>query len=96
VTAHPIPENHGQWWLVTGDWRRLHAIPGESLTVEEMRTSIDTAEPLRLRAVCGQRGWWTLPGVGSRLGLQRCHRCCDGLGITRGCGTPANETEADQ
>lgn len=99
MTAHPIPENGHCWWLVSGKERRLHAIRGYELTVRQMRTSIDEAKPVAIRAVCGlRRGWW-MPGLFSRFGRRRCVPCCHSLGIPPGYGTPANEqtrTQKDQ
>jgi hypothetical protein len=91
VTSHPVPENHGQWWLCAGRWKNLHAIAGELLTGEQMRAAIDHAEPIVLPAACGLERPWVMPGMGSRLGLRRCERCCRALGIPLGYGTPANE-----
>ncbi|MDX3634304.1 hypothetical protein PV728_29385 [Streptomyces europaeiscabiei] len=91
MTAHPIPGNAGHWWLACGKWRRLHAIPGQAITPEAMRTSIDTACPLPARAACGMRRRWWMPGMFSRLGRRRCTPCCHALGIPTGYGTPVNE-----
>jgi hypothetical protein len=91
MTSHPIGENAGHWWLVSGKWRRLHAIPASAANPQAMRTAIDDNEPIPARAACGiRRGWW-MPGLGSRLGLRRCTPCCRALGIPAGNGTPANE-----
>ena len=91
MTAHPTPENHDSWWLVHGRWQVLHAIPGDAITPQAMRTAIDYAEPLTRQAVCGMARDWVMPGMGSRLGLRRCAPCCRRLGIAPGNGTPANE-----
>lgn len=91
MTSHPIPENAGAWWLVCGKWRTLHAIPGALLTTDQMRDNIDTGQRPTLRAACGLRRTWSMPGIGSRLGLRRCTACCTALGIPAGYGTPANE-----
>lgn len=93
MTAHPIPENHDHWWLATGEWRRLHAVPGDSITRQQMRDAIDDARPVPARAVCGLHARWDMPGLGSRFGLARCAHCCHTLGIPAGTGTPANEKE---
>jgi hypothetical protein len=92
MTAHPIPENHGHWWLTCGKWRRLHAIPAAAISPGEMRDAIDDALPLVRRAACRMRRPWAMPGLGSRLAKQRCAACCRALGIPTGRGTPANET----
>ncbi len=90
MTSHPIVENCGHWWLCTGKWRVLHAIPGDLISREAMRESIDENEPLTARAACGIRRRWEMPGIGSRLGRRRCTTCCRTLGIKPGHGTPAN------
>jgi hypothetical protein len=92
VTSHPTADNAGHWWLVTGKWRRLHAIPGSVIAAGEMRDAIDTAEPIRARAACQLNRRWDMPGMFSRLGASRCTACCTALGIPAGNGTPANNT----
>ncbi|MEV1063411.1 hypothetical protein [Streptomyces sp. NPDC050263] len=93
MTAHPIPENAGCWWLVCGKWRRLHAVPGPQVTAEQIRDAIDDSRPIVRRAVCGiRRGWW-MPGLNSRLGRRRCAPCWHALAIPTGYGTPANEND---
>ncbi|MFF4090368.1 hypothetical protein ACFYY9_26330 [Streptomyces nigra] len=91
MTAHPIPENAGHWWLVCGKWRRLHAIHSAAITADQMRNAIDDNRPIPERAACGLRRRWWMPGVFSRLGRRRCTPCCHALGIQPGYGTPANE-----
>lgn len=93
MTAHPIPENAGHWWLVCGKERRLHAIPSAQATAQQIRDAIDTNQPHRARATCGlRRGWW-MPGLFSRLGRRRCTPCCHALTIPTGYGTPANQAD---
>ncbi|WP_228916822.1 hypothetical protein [Streptomyces sp. DH20] len=91
MTAHPIEENHRHWWLVSGKWRRLHAVPAAAISPEQMRTAVDDARLLPARPACGMRRRWTMPGLFSRLGRRRCTPCCQALGIEPGYGTPANE-----
>ncbi|MFJ6729427.1 hypothetical protein ACIQPQ_31445 [Streptomyces sp. NPDC091281] len=91
MSCHPIPENAGHWWLCTGKWRVLHAIPAARISRDQMRDSIDTNEPIPARAACGLRRRWWMPSIGSRLGLRRCTPCCRALDIPAGHGTPANE-----
>lgn len=43
------------------------------------------------RTVCGVEGRLAMPGILSRMGLPRCARCCDFVGIPRGDGAPFNE-----
>lgn len=96
MSAHPIPENADHWWLVCGKWRRLHAIPGQAVTAELVRTSTDECQSIPARAACGlRRGWW-MPGLFTRLGRRRCTPCCHALGIPPGYGTPANENDRNR
>lgn len=94
MTSYPIPENGNSWWLVSGKWRRLHAIRGDQIPADVMREAIDWDLPLIRRAVCGLRRCWWMPGVGSRLGLRRCSVCSRALGVLDGRGTPANRPAA--
>ena len=41
--------------------------------------------------ICGRKGSLMMPGIFSRIGLPRCSRCCDILGIPRGEGAPFNQ-----
>jgi len=40
--------------------------------------------------VCGRKGYLTMPGIFSRLGLKRCEHCCRIVGIPQGDGSPYN------
>lgn len=93
MTAHPTPENLGHWWLTTGRWQRLHAIPATAITPEQMRNAIDDAQPAAALSACGLPRGWDMPGIASRLALPRCPHCCRTLGIPAGKGTPANEAD---
>ncbi|WP_435113349.1 hypothetical protein [Nocardiopsis synnemataformans] len=93
MSSFPVPTNHDHWWLATGAWRRLHAVPRQVFNPDDE----DVVDALTEwpgppgRSVCGQDRGWQLPGVFSRLGCPRCAHCCDRLGIARGNGTPMNE-----
>ncbi|MEV4227282.1 hypothetical protein AB0J81_09260 [Streptomyces bobili] len=93
MTSHPIAENARHWWLVTGRWQRLHAIPADKITPAQMRNAIDTNEPVGAPSACGWPRGWEMPGIASRLSLPRCTHCCRRLGIPPGHGTPANEND---
>jgi hypothetical protein len=93
VTAHPIPENAGHWWLVCGKWHRLHAVAGQRISPEQMRAAVDDCRPIPARSACGLRRRWWMPGLFSRLGRRRCVPCCRALDIPPGYGTPTNETD---
>ncbi|QVQ51315.1 hypothetical protein J4H86_21235 [Spiractinospora alimapuensis] len=93
MTAYPTPRNHHYWWLVTGSWRRLHAVP-RAVADPDDDAQVDLLcehpGPTH-RATCGLRAPWRMPGYASRTRQPRCGRCCDRIGIPRGDGTPANE-----
>lgn len=42
-------------------------------------------------SVCGARGYFTMPGIFSRMGRPRCGHCCNILVIPKGDGAPFNE-----
>lgn len=57
-------------------------------------------EPMQMRVcaegwtACGMKGVFEMPGIFSRGGLgggaRRCPKCCDIVGVARGCGAPYN------
>jgi hypothetical protein len=92
VTAFPIKENGFHWWLTTfKGWHRLHAVPGDALTVEDHRAGIDEGEPYIRTTACGRTLALTYAGLVSRFSMPRCAACCDAVGVPRGRGTPVNE-----
>ena len=98
MTSFPVAANHDHWWLTTEPrWKRLHAVPGTALDASDedmLETLCEPPWPV-LAAVCGWTGEMTMPGVLSRLSLQRCGHCCRKLGIKPGNGTPANEAHRE-
>lgn len=98
MTSHPIPDNAHHWWLVSGKWRRLHALPETAVdrTDEDAMDQLCYPPGVPARAACGMRRGWQMPGFGSRLGLRRCTACCLALGIPPGHGTPANENYQEE
>ena len=40
---------------------------------------------------CGRKLWLAIPGIFSRMGMERCKRCCDALGYPHGTGSPKND-----
>ncbi|MEO3869355.1 hypothetical protein ABGB18_11035 [Nonomuraea sp. B12E4] len=72
-------------------WHRLHAVPGDALTVEDHHAAIDAGEPYVRTTVCGRTLPLTYAGMVSRFSMPRCSACCEALGIPRGNGTPVNE-----
>lgn len=74
-----------EWdWIVTGRWDRLHAPekwddPDYGAYDEEAVTA------------CGLTGWFSIPGVFTRMGAPRCAHCCRIRGYPRGNGSPKND-----
>lgn len=92
MTAYPRAENFGHWWLTTWTtWDRLHAVPGDTLTVADHRAAINACEPVRRRTACGREMDLTYAGLFSRFSMPRCAHCCRKLGIPPGHGTPCND-----
>ena len=85
----------GGGWLVTAaewDWvytaspsgRRLHHVAEwDDPTSDEPQGDG--------RTTCGVRGRLSIPGLLSRMGMERCKRCCDALGWPHGIGSPKND-----
>ncbi|MEU0659586.1 hypothetical protein [Streptomyces lavendulocolor] len=96
MTSHPTPENGSCWWLVSGKWRLLHAIPAALITGDQMRDAIDEGRRIPAHAACGLRRRWDMPGIFSRIARRRCTPCCRALGIPPGNGTPANDAALTQ
>ncbi|HXJ63997.1 MAG TPA: hypothetical protein VNN79_09600 [Actinomycetota bacterium] len=83
-------------WLVTGEWRRLHYVPAvddrdDHISGLAFWETYWDGRHVPMAAICGTKAEWQLPGILSRIGLDRCARCCDILGIERGHGAPMNE-----
>lgn len=92
MTGFPIKENAGCWWLTTWEsWNRLHAVPGDTMTADEMHDAIDDGQPIERRTACGPVLGLTYAGLVSRFSMPRCAHCCKALGIPTGDGTPCNE-----
>ena len=75
-------------WYYTANGERLHHLPGSGAPFWDQAVNEGGAMGL---AACGQPGRYIAPGVMHRLGLPRCVRCCDSLGIPWGNGTPVND-----
>lgn len=74
-----------QEWMVLPSWRVLHRI--SSITPDDIDDGLPNGQG---EAVCGATGHFMVPGIFSRMGLRRCSRCCDQLGIPRGNGNTYN------
>jgi hypothetical protein len=74
-----------QEWLVLESWRVLHRI--SSIEPRDIEDGLPNGLGV---AVCGASGHFIVPGLFSRMGLRRCSKCCDALGIPRGDGNTLN------
>lgn len=74
-----------EWdWIVSGEGSKLHA-PED--WVDPQYDAYDE----HAYTACGRRGWYSIPGVFSRMGLDRCKRCCKARGYPPGKGSPKND-----
>jgi hypothetical protein len=71
-------------WLVLPSWNRLHRVA----SIEWDEDYGDTAGAGT--TACGRKGMLHIPGIFSRMSLERCAHCCRIIGIPVGDGAPAN------
>lgn len=83
---YPLPPSEG-WrfrWCVTKSWNRLHRVVSGTLKRDDF-------VGFRFgKTACGLTGDLQMPGVLSRMGLERCAKCCKAAGIPKGRGAPFN------
>ncbi len=81
-----------EWdWLYGGDANRLHHA---TLTDEQYAEWADESqlEDETITLTCGMRFFWpSVPGLLSRMGMERCAHCCDRIGYHHGKGSPKND-----
>lgn len=96
----PLDQNHWRSrWLVDGDWKMLHRVSKDFLwgNPEEPRPHPSEREDDDQKiegvgfAICGHSGFMCMPGIFSRMSLQRCPECCKLLNIPEGKGNAYNE-----
>lgn len=84
------PTDH--WaWVRSASGKKLHCVPdvlGEDGMWPQSFVEEGGADAT---ALCGRASRFQPPGIFTRLHAQRCHGCCDTLGISYGFGTPRNE-----
>ena len=90
-TRQPLPLSDYHWhsrWLVLPSWRVLHRVSDDMVwegdDADDMRQGTGTT-------MCGRKGFLTMPGIFSRMGLARCAHCCRLTGVPRGDGAPFNQ-----
>ena len=76
---------YAEWdWIVTGRWDKLHA-------PEDWDDPDYDAYDEHARTACGRTGWFSIPGVFTRMGAPRCKHCCRIRGYPNGDGSPKND-----
>lgn len=82
----PIGDDHwaSRWLVLPRSWNRLHRVS---------EIEWDDGDMIRGEGVtvCGRKGYLTMPGVISRMGLERCAHCCKATGVPLGNGAPFNQ-----
>lgn len=72
-------------WATTLHGDKLHHATKATLTDYQDYTSGDG------ETSCGRKLFLLIPGMFTRMGAERCGRCCDVLGYPRGTGSPKND-----
>lgn len=97
MTTAPILEDPQEFielarhhWLVTPRGNRLHSA---DITEEHWAGIAEEwaiTDPVQL--ACGRWvNWIGIPGVLSRMGVERCRACCRATGLPEGTGSPKND-----
>lgn len=78
-----------EWdWVTDGKSRCLHHLASIEGTVADW----DDCAGGPGVASCGRVGeWWTIPGLFTRMGANRCRSCCKAVGYPWGKGSPKND-----
>lgn len=84
------PLNHLAW-MKNSKGRVLHCVPDAVDERGSWYESIVNEGGVDSRAVCGRGDRFFTIGIFSRMGADRCKKCCELLRIPEGKGTPLNE-----
>jgi hypothetical protein len=85
-----IPNDHWQWrWIYTEHGGLLHRL-AEPFSIPEPDTD-EWFLGVDATTLCGRKAKAVMPGVMSRMGRQRCHRCCVLAEVPQGHGNPYNQ-----
>jgi hypothetical protein len=81
-----------EWdWLTGPSASVLHHVALTDEQAEEMADESQLGD-VPVTTTCGRVLWNAqIPGPLTRMGTQRCQRCCDRLGYPRGVGSPKND-----
>lgn len=82
----PVDHWRSRWLVFPTTWDRLHRVSEIEWEDGNMIGGFGIA-------LCGRKGYLTMPGIGSRMGLPRCAHCCRLTGVPRGDGAPFNSQE---
>lgn len=90
-----IPQEHWRSrWLILPESDLLHRVDEIKWgTIDEQGNLEEDEEMIEGlgKTVCGLDGPMRMPGIFSRMSLQRCPECCNRLNIPQGKGNPYNE-----
>ena len=83
-----IPKDWRWRWVVTRSWGRLHRVSKLNLAQAERSNFI----PIGAYGftVCGLSGYLAMPGIFSRMSLERCKHCEKAMKLKHGRGNPFN------
>lgn len=90
--THPPPHRTEprlvDWtWVTVGNGARLHGIAEDDPIGDALED-----EPFgHGTTLCGRTGDLNVPGIFTRMGVDRCQRCCDRAGYPTGTGSPKND-----
>ncbi len=89
TNMRPLDIQKDNWrsrWLVFDDWNVLHRVA--KMTWHEEYGDKIAGQGM---TVCEKEGFIQMPGIYSRMGLDRCPECCKAMGVTPGKGNPYND-----
>ena len=73
----------GEWdWWLLGQGERLH----HALTWDPQGETFGHGF-----TSCGRGGMLSIPGMFTRMGAERCRKCCERMGYPQGTGSPKND-----
>ena len=79
-------------WLEIAEWDWVELLAGSVLHAVASVTN-DPDDDWRGEGAteCGRSGEFVIPGLFTRMGAQRCKRCCDRTSMPHGKGSPKND-----
>ena len=80
-------------WKVLPSWNRLHRVSRVDVRGHGWGDDVDESQEFTSilgATCCGIEGHLVMPGIFSRMGLNRCAHCCRIAGVEVGHGIPGN------